>query len=277
MKEKVAITLENELLASLDSLVENGVGKNRSQIIEAFLREHMSEKNRIHAIILAHDIKWDGGNYPYDKPKCLLDIDGKSVIFHQLKVMSQWGVRRVTIVVERDKTGFFKSDISVQFPHIEIDYKEVDPIAKTGVAMRAGIESVTDGEYLLITNGDTYIPDLDVADLLSYHKSYEADWTFVLKYIRTNVEKFGNVTIQGNRVEEFVEKPATPDLYKYLTNCGWYLVGRDFYDALAYQGEHIELDLFPTLPKKGKIIAYTYSKPWYHIQSLAEYEMANAN
>lgn len=59
MKEKVAITLDDGLLSSLDGLVANGVGKNRSQIIEAFLREHMSEKNRIHAIIIAHDIKWD--------------------------------------------------------------------------------------------------------------------------------------------------------------------------------------------------------------------------
>jgi ADP-glucose pyrophosphorylase len=78
---------------------------------------------------------------------------------------------------------------------------------------------VTDAEYILITNGDTYIPDLDISDLLEYHKINNADWTFVLKYIRTNLEKFGNVTIHGNRVEEFIEKPTSPDMYKYLTNC----------------------------------------------------------
>lgn len=89
MKEKVAITLEDNLLATIDSLVGNGVGKNRSQIIESFLKEHISEKNRVHAIILAHDIKWDHGEYPFDMPKYLLDIDGKSVIFHQLRSMSQ--------------------------------------------------------------------------------------------------------------------------------------------------------------------------------------------
>ena len=111
--------------------------------------------------------------------------------------------------------------------------------------------------------------------MLAYHRDHSADWTFVLKYIRTNVEKFGNVTIHGNHVEEFVEKPTSPDSYKYLTNCGWYMVSRNFWDSLAYTGDHIEVDLFPMLPKQGNILAYTYSKPWHHIQSDAEYELAN--
>lgn len=89
MKEKITITLEDDLLRSLDILVQNGVGKNRSQIIESFLREHMSENNRIHAIILAHDTKWDHGIYSYDVPKCLLDIDKNPVLFYQMKAMSQ--------------------------------------------------------------------------------------------------------------------------------------------------------------------------------------------
>lgn len=181
----------------------------------------------------------------------------------------------MTIVVGNDLTELYKEVLAPFFPHMEIDYVEVNPLAKTGTALRAGMERVADAEYLLITNGDTYIPDLDIVELLQYHKSNKADWTFVLKYIRTNVEKFGNVTIHGNHVEEFIEKPSTPDMYRYLTNCGWYMVTREFYDSLAYHGEHIEVDLFPTFPEKGNILAYTYSKPWYHIQSLAEYELAN--
>lgn len=168
----------------------------------------------------------------------------------------------------------YKTILNPVFPHMDIDYTEVDPLAKTGSVLRSAYSRVTDAEHILVTNGDTYIPDMDVIDLFSYHKANSADWTFVLKYIRTNAEKFGNVTIHGNHVEEFVEKPNSPDLYKYLTNCGWYMVSRDFFDSLAYTGEHLEIDLFPLLPKKGNIIAYTYSKPWYHIQSDAEYEQA---
>lgn len=58
------------------------------------------------------------------------------------------------------------------------------------------MEQITDAQYMLVTNGDTYIPDLDLDQLITYHNENHADWTFVLKYIRTNVEKFGNVTIQ---------------------------------------------------------------------------------
>ena len=275
MKEKVAITLEDSLLASLDTLVENGVWKNRSQIIESFLKEHMSENNRIHAIIIAHDEKWDHGEYPFDIPKCLLDIDKKPVLFHQIRIMSQAGIRRVTLVIARNQTELYQTNIASLFPYMDIDYREIESTEKTGTAIRTGYESVTDAEYLLITNGDTYIPDLDILDFLEYHKTNHADWTFILKYIRTNLEKFWNVTIHGNKVEEFIEKPTSPDMYKYLTNCGWYMVSRDFYNSLAYHGTHVEVDLFNELPKKGSILAYTYSKPWYHIQSLAEYEIAN--
>ena len=89
MKEKIAITLGDDLLNSLDTLVQSGVGKNRSQIIESFLREHMSENNRIHAIIIAHDDKWDHGIYSYDVQKYLLNIEGNPILFYQLKTMSQ--------------------------------------------------------------------------------------------------------------------------------------------------------------------------------------------
>jgi NDP-sugar pyrophosphorylase family protein len=275
MKEKVAITLEDNLLATIDWLVGNGVGKNRSQIIESFLREHISEKNRIHALIMAHDIKWDNGPYRFDMPKCLLEIDGKSVLFHQLRAMSSGGIRRVTIIVAQGMIPLYEEYLVPFFPHLDIDFVEIDAEAKTGTALRAGYTSVRDAEYLLITNGDTYMPDIDVADYLEYHKANKSDWTFILKYIRTNVEKFGNVTIHGNHVEEFIEKPSTPDQYRYLTNCGWYMVSHEFYKNLAYHGEHIELDLFPQLPKTWNILAYIYSKPWYHIQSDAEYELAN--
>lgn len=66
-------------------------------------------------------------------------------------------------------------------------------------------------------------------------------------------------------------------MFKYLTNCGWYFVNRDFLDALSYGGNHLEIDLFPDLPSKGNIFAYIYSKPWYHIQSMSEYDRINSS
>lgn len=149
--------------------------------------------------------------------------------------MSQAGIHKVTLIVADGLIHLYKSALDKAFPHMEILYSEVDPLSKTGSALKSAISTVTDAEYLLITNGDTYIPDLDIRDLLEYHKSNHADWTFVLKYIRSNIERFGNVTIHGNKVEEFIEKPSSKDFYRYLTNCGWYIVNRDFYDGLAYE------------------------------------------
>ena len=99
MKDKITITLDTNLLSSIDELVESDIGKNRSQIIELFLQKYMMEKTRIHAIIIAHDIKWDNGEYTFSWPKYLLEIDGKSIIFHQLRTMSQAGIQKVTLIV----------------------------------------------------------------------------------------------------------------------------------------------------------------------------------
>lgn len=275
MKEKIAITLEDELLASLDALVKNGVGKNRSQIIDVFLREHMTDRTSITAIIFAHDIKWDHGDYRFEKPKYLLEIEGKSVLFYQLKSMSQAWVRNVRITVEIGMSEKYAKLLDEYFPHMSIEYIEIDSWTKTWKALLIALEETVTSEYLLITNGDIYIPDLDIKDLFLYHQANKSDWTFVLKYIRTNLEKFWNVTIQWNRVEEFIEKPSHPDMFKYLTNCGCYMVTKSFYDSLVYNGEHLEIDLFNSLPKKWNILAYIYSKSWYHIQSDAEYELAN--
>jgi NDP-sugar pyrophosphorylase family protein len=158
---------------------------------------------------------------------------------------------------------------------MDIVYVEIRADMRTGEALRAGYAMLENPDYILVTNGDTYIPDLLLRDFYEYHTSQKADCSIVLKYIRTNIEKFGNVTINGNRVEEFIEKPKSADLYKYLTNSGWYLFSYPFYQSLSYHGEHMETDLFPTLPQKWNTLAYIYSKPWYHVQSLAEYEQAN--
>ena len=275
MKEKVAITLDDALLSSLDSLVDNGVGKNRSQIIEAFLREHMMERTSIGAIIFAHDVKWDHGTYTHDIPKCLLDIEGKPVLFYQLRSMSQAGVRTVRICIDTGKTDICRARLDGLFPHMDIAYIEMDASYRTGRALRLALEEPMAVDYLLITNGDTYMPGIDIREYLIHHQEHHADWSFVLKYIRTNAEKYGNALIRGNTVIEFVDTPATPNGYQYLTNCGWYITSPQFYQSLAYDGEHIETDLFYRLPNIAKTNAYIYSPPWHHIQSDAEYELAN--
>lgn len=280
MKEKIAITLDEDLLKEIDSLVYHGIWKNRSSVIENFLKKQIYERESdfIHSFIIAHDIKWDDSEYSYDKPKYLLEIEEKSVIFHQLKIMSLWWIKRVTIIVWKWNTEKFSENVDSFFPHMEIDYVEVDPLAKTWTAILEGLKKLEkNARYLLITNGDTYIPDLDIDDFIKYHKFNKSNFTFVLKYLRTNIEKVWNVTIKWNLVEEFVEKPESENFFRYLTNCGWYMVTRDFWDSLEYSWEHIEVDLFPEMVKKWNIYSYVYSQGWFHIQSDWEYELACNN
>lgn len=275
MKEKIAITLEKDILESLDSLVNGWIAKNRSQLIESFLRERFENEKIVHAYIFAHDIKWDHGDYNFSVPKTLLSINKKPVLFYQIKQMSQGGVRKITIIIAENTTWLYSELILWYFPHLEINFVEVPSSYKTGEALLSSLLKNDNSKYLLITNGDTYFPDFSVKDLIDYHINNNSDWTFVLKYVRTNLEKFWNVTIEWNKVSEFIEKPTSTNLFRYLTNCGWYMVTAEFFQSLSYNGEYLEADLFPKLPKMGNILAYTHSGPWFHIQSHAEYEQAN--
>lgn len=274
MKDKIAITVEKDIIESIDKLIKNWLGKNRSQVIEQFLKKQIYDEDSIHAFIIANDIKWDNWDYNFDIPKQLLKINKKSVIFHQVRLMSLWWINRITIIIPEWKIDLFKKDLEWFFPHIKIDFVEVAPEAKTWTAIKAWMKKLLEAKYILITNWDTYIPDLNLLDFIKYHKNNNSNWTFILKYIRTNLHKFWNVTIQWNLVSEYIEKPKSTNMFKYLTNCGWYLVTKEFWDSISYDWEWLETDLFPFLPSYWNIFAYIYPNAWWHIQSMWEYEMA---
>lgn len=126
----------------------------------------------------------------------------------------------------------------------------------------------------MITNGDIYAPKLDLKDYFDYHKSQNSDFSFCLKYILSNPEKLWNITINWNKISEFIEKPLLKNSYKYLTNAWFYITDKKFLSSIKIW-DYLEYDTFPEMLEKWNVIWYIYSWEWEHIQDIIAYERAN--
>lgn len=274
MKTKVAISIDENLLLKIDDLVEKKYEKNRSQVIEKVLLEKFWEKIDMTAIVFAHDYKWDNIEYHFPVPKALLQIKSKTIITRQIEMFIDWWIKFVKILIPKWDKEYFQKELWKKFVWINIDLIEVDSNFKTWRALKEALKTPIVTEYIMITNGDIYAPKLDLNNYFEYHKNQFSDFSFCLKYITTDPKKLGNITINGNRIAEFVEKPTRKDAYKYLTNSGFYITSKLFLEKIEIW-DYLEYDTFPHMLDKWNVIWYIYSGEWGHIQDDETYERTN--
>lgn len=274
MKTKITISIDENLLLKIDHLVWQKYEKNRSQVIEKVLQEKFGEKIDMTAIVFAHDYKWDDSKYGFSIPKALLEIKNRTIITRQIEMFVETWVRFVRILIPKWDKKYFSKEIKWKYIGIDIKLIEVDPSLKTWSALKEAIKEPIVTEYIMITNGDIYAPKLDLKDYFEYHKSQNSNFSFCLKYILSNPEKLWNITINWNKISEFIEKPLLKNSYKYLTNAWFYITDKQFLSSIKIW-DYLEYDTFPDMLEKWNVIWYIYSWEWEHIQDNIAYERAN--
>ena len=274
MKTKVTISIDEYLLLKIDNLVEKRYEKNRSQVIEKVLQEKFWEKIDMTAIIFAHDYKWNNRVYPFSVPKSLLKIKDKTIISRQVNMFIESGIKFIKIIIPKWDKKYFNKELKWKYIDIDLEFIEIDKDIKTWWALKKAIKDNIVTKYITISNWDNYAPKLDFRDYFDYHIEQKSDFSFCLKYILTNPEKLGNITINWNKISEFVEKPLVKNSYKYLTNAWFYITSKKFLSSIKLW-EYLEYDTFPHILDKWNIIWYIYSWEWEHIQEDEAYERAN--
>lgn len=271
MKEKITISLDENILAKLDTDVESGKWKNRSQIIETILKEKYWEFVDVTAIIFAHDYKWDNRKYPFDEPKALLKIKWETIISKQVNMFASAWITNIIILIPKKTSELFKTELFTKFRYVNIDLIELDPDLKTWAALREALKEPYASRDLIISNGDIYYWNLNLDDYYKYCKEQKWDFSLLLKFVM-NAETLWNIQINGNKIIWYVEKPKASNLF--LTNSWLYVTTRDFLDKHDFW-DYLEYDFFPKLPSICNNIWYIYSWQWEHVQNDSAYERAN--
>lgn len=194
------------------------------------------------------------------RPKPMVEIGGKPIIWHIMKNLSVQGVREFYILAgyksEMIKTYFtnyltntysFTTEIRSgkitylgSIPEDELEWRvtvlDTGRDALTANRLLHFLDVITPSEAFLFTYGDG-LADVDLSELIARHREHGRIATVTA--VRAS-SRFGQIKVDGNRVTEFLEKPQLDE----LINIGFFVLEPSVRRVLASH----ELMAFESLP-----------------------------
>jgi NDP-sugar pyrophosphorylase family protein len=257
-KQRVSVTLEEDLVERIDRKVETGSYTNRSQAIETFLTDHLQQEQVATAVILCGGAEND--------PECMIHVNGKPVLQHTIEHLEDSGVDRVILAVgsghESITEHFGKGDEY----DLTIDYvTEEEPLGTAGCLRR--VRDMLTDSFLLI-NGDV-LCRVDIDDMATTHREDDVLTTMALTTVQ-DISPYGVVRLKGDRIIGFTQKPDQADAPSNLINAGVYLMEPEVIDMLPSEDEKKRVnveELFDRLAASDDLKGYVYEGNWQDLGS----------
>jgi len=218
------------------------------------------------------------------RPKPMVEIGGRPVLWHIMKLFAHHGLTRFVICTgyrgrmikdyflnyeawNNDCTITLGEGGPVQFhdSHTECGWEVT--VADTGAETQTGgrvkrVERFLDGDTFIVTYGDG-LADVDLTALLAFHRDHGR-----LATVTTTrpLSRFGIVDVdEGQEVRRFREKPQGDE----WVSSGFFVFQREF---LAYLDEDSVLERAPleNLARDGQIVAYQHDGFWQPMDTYRE-------
>ena len=219
------------------------------------------------------------------RPKPMVEIGGKPILWHIMKTYSSYGYNDFVILlgykgyyIKEYFANYFlhQSDISIDLKNnkMEILNNSSEPWKVT--LLDTGLNSMTGGrikraqEYIgdepfMLTYGDG-VSDVNIKELVGFHKSHGKILTM------TSAQpdgRFGALNIDENsQVQEFTEKPKGDGSW---INAGYFVCEPKVFDYIL-EGDLTIFEQKPlqTLAKDGEIYTFKHNGFWKPMDSLKD-------
>jgi glucose-1-phosphate cytidylyltransferase len=222
------------------------------------------------------------------KPKPMVEVGGKPVLWHLMKSFASHGLTEFVVCTgyrgDVIKDYFLNYDarmndftahlgksthIEVHGNHSEIDWKvtvaDTGPTTMTGGRVKRVAKYI--GGRFMVTYGDG-LADVDIPALLAFHKSHGKLATVTT--VRP-LSRFGVMDLDSmGQVQQFREKPQTDD----YVNAGFFVFEPQ---VLDYLDEECVLEQAPLerLAAEGQLMAYRHEGFWQPMDTYREFTMLN--
>lgn len=209
-------------------------------------------------------------------PKPMVPLLNRPVMEYAIELLKAHGFTEIAVTVHhmsnaiRDYFGD-GSNFGVRLYYFE----EEIPLGTAGSVKYA--ESFVD-ETFLVLSGDA-LTDIDLTEVLSFHRSKKAMGTIVLASVEIPLE-YGVVTTDADgQVVRFLEKPDWSEVFSDTVNTGIYVLEPEifrYYDAnVAFD---FGRDLFPLLlMMECPLYGYLAEGYWTDIGNLPQYRQAQSD
>ncbi|MEM9220691.1 MAG: mannose-1-phosphate guanyltransferase [Cyanobacteria bacterium P01_F01_bin.150] len=209
-----------------------------------------------------------------DLPKPMVPILNRPISEHIINLLKRHNINEIIATlyylpdVMRD---YFQdgSDFGVQMTYA---VEEDQPLGTAGC-----VKNVDEllNETFVVISGDS-ITDFDLSAAIKYHKEKGSKATLVLARVPNPVEFGVVITDEDGRIQRFLEKPSTSEIFSDTVNTGTYILEPEILNYLPKDQEtDFSKDLFPLLlAKEEPMYGYVADGYWCDVGHLTAYREA---
>jgi glucose-1-phosphate cytidylyltransferase len=218
------------------------------------------------------------------KPKPMIEVGGKPILWHILKIYSAYGFNEFVIclgykgyVIKEYFANYFlhQSDLTVNLKENSIHWHNSQAEAWTITLKDTGITSMTGGrirniqefvkgETFMLTYGDG-VSNVNLKELVEFHKNHKKQVTV------TAVQpsgKFGALNLEdGSKVVSFMEKPKGDGAW---INGGFFVCEPGIFDHIKDDNTIWEREPLEELAASGQMQAYKHHGFWKPMDTLRD-------
>ena len=206
------------------------------------------------AVILAGGYGTRISEESYLKPKPMIEIGGKPILWHILKTYSKYDINEFVICC-----GYKGEQIKEYFSKLDSTSWDIQ-LVDTGLDTLTGgrLKRIQDhiDDTFCVTYGDG-LSDIDISRLISFHKEKKILATLTAIH---PPERFGVLNLSGDYVTEFHEKHSGVDSW---INGGFFVFEPGIFDYLQDDLTILEKTPLETLAKEKKLTAFKHNGFWY--------------
>lgn len=218
------------------------------------------------------------------RPKPMVEIGGKPLLWHIMNIFGAFGINEFIIALgykaEMIKEYFihfraFNNDITVDLEREEIyshnngrrNWKihlvDTGTHTQTGGRLKRLSAWLEKEEFFLFTYGDG-VADINVNKLLDFHKSHGKLATITT--VRAP-SRFGRIKFEEDKIAEFYEKPASAEGW---INGGYFVLSPKVIDYIDNDDTIWERSPLERLVSEGNLMGYRHYGFWSCMDTLKE-------
>ena len=240
--------------------------------------------DKIKVVLLAGGLGSRLAEETHLKPKPMIEIGGRPILWHIMKLYSFYGLREFVIccgykgyMIKEYFSNYFlhMSDITFDIANnsVEVHERHAEPWkvtvidtgseTLTGGRLRRVKEHVKNDEIFCLTYGDG-VSNVNISALIEFHKAHQKDATV------TAVKppgRYGALEAVDNMVTSFAEKPPGDG---GLINGGFFVLSPRCIDLISGDGVSWESEPLLSLAASGQLMAFEHHGFWHAMDTIRD-------
>jgi glucose-1-phosphate cytidylyltransferase len=224
------------------------------------------------------------------RPKPMVEVGGRPLLWHIMKIYSHYGVNDFIIccgykgyIIKEYFANYFLHMSDVTFDmrsnSMKVHSERAEPWTitlvdtgentMTGGRLKRIYEYVKDDESFCFTYGDG-VCDLDIAELINFHKQHGKLATVTATY---PPGRFGALDIHDKQVKHFREKPIGDGA---MINGGFFVLSPKVFNYIDSDTSVWEQEPLNLLASKNQLMAYEHLGFWQPMDTLRDKNLLNS-